>query len=179
MVQPEVDPYTERKARIAERTIKADKLAGDVGMLKTRGLSFHHISDHLHVPLSTVHKAWNRHRKSLQRGNCQEERELAISRLEMQYVDLQLKLRAGDPAAHRAATEIVALMADLQGLAMPTQVEVHGQPSFTRFEFVVEPLREQATVELEGDAQDGPRLEDGERRMLGPAKVAATVEVAS
>ena len=164
-----VDEYAERKARAADRLLKADKLANEVGLLRIRGLTFRQAADHLHVSLGATHKAWGRYRRSLVRGDTEGERVLALARLEGQYLDLQPKLRTGDPAAHRAATEIVQLMSDLQGLSMPTQVDVgvHGRV-FTRFEFVTEQIPGAQPPQVEED----PRVP-----LLGPAEVTEAMEV--
>jgi ferric-dicitrate binding protein FerR (iron transport regulator) len=58
------------------------------------------------------------------------------------------KLRAGDPQAHRAATEIVELIADLAGVMPAKRLELQGQrPAITvidRLEFVLQPPPDQS-----------------------------------
>jgi hypothetical protein len=166
----------EIRARMARRQVEADELAAHVGELRLAGLTYRDIAKGVGCSLGAAYEGWKRFRKSLVRGDIADERDVLLGRCEKLLRQLATKLQAGDVQAVRAATEVLRLMSDVGGYAMPAQVEVKGGvPSYSRFEFVVEPIP--GAVAGQGSPEDDPLLEDSQRRLLAPAENPEPVEV--
>jgi hypothetical protein len=162
----------EIRQRLARRQVEADEQAAKCGELRLAGLTFRQVAEGVGCSVGAAHRGWLRFRKSLVRGAIEDERNVLLARCERQYRQLGSKLAAGDTKAHAVGVEILRLMSDVGGYAAPAQVEVgmHGQPPFSRFEFVVEELPSE---------EPRPPLEGGERRLLGPADSPEPMQEAS
>jgi len=152
--------------------VQADGLAAKVGELRLAGLSFRQIAESVGCSTSSASEGWKRFRKALVRGSVEEERNTLLARCEKLLRHLAVKVASGDVLAVRAATEILRLMSDVGGYAMPAQVEVKAGQPVTRIEFVVEPVAEKPDPWLEGQGRDA-RVP-----LLGPAEAVESVEVA-
>ncbi len=159
----------EIRARMAQRQVQADELANQSGELRLSGWSYRAIGQAVGCSPSTAKASWERFRKQLVVGTIPLERDLLVGRLTKQYRQLGSRMAAGDPKAHAVGVEILRLMSDVLGLQAPARVQVQGGPSFTRFEFVVEPLPEEPP----------PPLEGSQRRLLEPAATPDVIEEAS
>jgi transposase-like protein len=159
------------RARRAQKQIEVAERSNQVGHLKLAGATIREISRTLGCSVGTAQQAWRKFQTSLVREGVDAERNVLAGRLERQYLDLQNRLRSGEPQAHLAAVRILELMATVLGLEAPKQVDlgVKNGPHFTRFEFVVEPLPDEPPPPLEGP----------QRRLLSPAESPEPMEEAS
>src|SRR5439155_13207385 len=109
----------EVRVRVSNRQQRLAELASKVAQLRLSGADFHSIAITLGIGVASAHRAWTRHLESLKRGNLEDERQLALQRIERSLMYLQTRLRTGDPAAVRAHSEAVELIARLTG-SMPS-----------------------------------------------------------
>jgi hypothetical protein len=174
----------EVRQRMAQRQVQADELAAKVGELRLAGLSFRQVAEAIGCSTSSAAEGWKRFRRALVRGDIESERNLLLGRCEKLLRQLASKLVTGDVQAVRAATEVLRLMSDVGGYAMPTQVAVdlNARQPVTTIEFHTMPSPHwpnDPRCECEDCKRGtgGERVENGQRRLLGPAEVIEPVEV--
>jgi hypothetical protein len=173
----------EVRQRMAQRQVQADELAAKVGELRLAGLSFRQVAEAIGCSTSSAAEGWKRFRRALVRGDVESERNVLLARCERQYRQLSSKMAGGDTKAHAVGVEILRLMSDVGGYAMPTQVavELNARQPVTTIEFHTLPTPHwpndpRCACE---DCKRGAPIEGARVPLLGPAATPGVMEEAS